>query len=350
MTAPPARDDLFPPAGTVAPATAKSLFGTFYDYVTGLLGADGTSAKAREALNIALPNYLDNPNGSVYQRNIASTADGAYFADRWYALSQTANVTPSQQSDPEDGYRHARRITQPQVTAQRIGSGQVVPGMKAAELRGKTVTAGGRVKSSAGGTIRCALLAWTGSEDSVTRDVVSDWATTTFTTGNFFAATSLSLIATGSVAASAGVPTDLSCSGAVPSNAKNLIYVEWTDATQAQNATLDSWGSRIVQASALVDFLRVKDGEELRECQRYYESGTFFHNQASGISPYATVQMKVTKRAAPTVSVTANTTVSGAASTTALSGTIPVTANEFAVATGSSGAPLGASWTASADL
>ena len=52
MPAPPARSSIFP-AGSLAPASAKTLFAEWYDYTVALLGASGTAADARTALGAA---------------------------------------------------------------------------------------------------------------------------------------------------------------------------------------------------------------------------------------------------------------------------------------------------------
>jgi hypothetical protein len=254
---------------------------------------------------VALPNYLDNPDGSVYQRSAASTADDAYFADRWYALTQTGAITPSQQSNPEDGYRYALRILQAQASSQRMGAAQIVPGARTSELRGKTVAVGGRFKSSAGGELRCAILAWTGSEDAVTSDVVNDWTNTTYTTGNFFASTSLSLVATDSETLTAGTAGTVSASGTVPSGATNLIYLFWLEAAQAQNATLDAWGQRLVQASTLVDYIKRDYTDELRRCHRFLPSMHLDNMLFNGLTnattqAYFTIPFQVEARVEPT--------------------------------------------------
>lgn len=280
MATPPTRLQLFP-VGSLSPASAKTYMGQLYDYIYALLGATGTPAAARNALEVPAPNYLINPDGHVYQRPIAATADDAYMDDRWYALTQTGTITPSQVSNPEDGYHRALRITQSQVTAQRMGRAQIVEASQTSALRGKTVTFGGRFKLSSSATLRYAILAWTGTADAVTSDVVNDWTNATFTTGNFFASTTLSLVATGSTALTAATAATCSISGAVPSGATNLIVLYWTEAVAAQSVTLDAWAQRLVDATALVEAHRRSYAEELALCRRFLPALV-----ASGVTDY----------------------------------------------------------------
>ena len=305
MATPPARASLIP-AGALLPSSFKVLLGQFYDYTVALLGSDGTPAKAREALNIPMRNYLDNPDGGVYQRTIAASADDVYMDDRWYALTQTGTITPSQVANPEDGYRYALRLTQSQAVAQRMGRAQIVEGNKTSELRGKTVTMGGRLKFSASATVRVALLAWTGAEDAVTSDVVNNWASAVYTPANFFAAANLAVIGTAAFVMTAATPGTVQVSGVVPSNATNLIAFYWTDAAAAQNVTLDAHGWRIVDAPSLVDYIRLPLGVELAACQRYYEITKVVARMATTtpISAMQTpVNFKFQKRAVPTIAV-----------------------------------------------
>jgi hypothetical protein len=237
--------------------------------VTGRGG--GTALAAREALYVPGVNWLDNPDGDVYQITIAATADDAYMDDCWYALTQTGTITPSQVATPEDGFANSIRLTQSQATAQRMGSAQILEGKRSKKLRGKTVTFGGRMKLSTGANVRMALLAWTGTEDTVTSDVVNDWTSSTYTAGNFFLASNLTVVAVSSSAMTAGTARDVSVTGVVPSGANNLVVVYWTEATAAQNVTLDAWGRRLVEGASLLDYLRRGETEELRRCQRFYQ-------------------------------------------------------------------------------
>lgn len=310
MSALPTRTDI---SGTPSNATAKTALTALFDFAAqrlaaGTSGAGAASAAelqlARDSLQIPLRNYLHNPDGAVYQRTIAATADDVYAHDRWYVLTETASVTPSQVSNPEDGYRYAARLTQSQSSSQRMGRAQIVEGIDTSALRGKTVTVGGRFKLSAAQTLRYALLAWTGTEDAVTSDVVNSWSNGTFTTGQFFNSTTLSLIATGSTALSAATAATCSVSGTVPSNATNLIFVYWTEAVAAQNVTLDSWAQRLVESSFLAEGIRRTPQEELAICMRFYEylgDMQFQGYQLSGAAFGCPRAFLYPKRATPTV-------------------------------------------------
>lgn len=236
------------------------------------IGRGGATAlAAREALAVPAVNHLDNPDGEVYQRTVAATTDDLYMEDRWYALTQTGFVTPSQLTSPEDGFAFGMRVTQSQVTAQRYGEAQILEGRRTKKLRGKTMTWGARMRLSASANLRVAILAWTGGEDAVTSDVVNDWTSASYTAGGFFNATTLTVVAVGSAAMTANTARDVLVTGTIPSNATNLIVVYWTEAAAAQNVTLDAWGRRLVEGATLVEYIRRSEDDEEARCKRFYQ-------------------------------------------------------------------------------
>jgi hypothetical protein len=266
--------------------------------------SNGGAAKARDALNVPAVNWLDNPNGGVYQRSVASTADDAYMEDRWYALTQTGSITPSQLSNPEDGYPYAIRITQSQASAQRMGEATILEGKETRKLRGKTVTFGGRFKLSTASNLRLAILAWTSTEDSVTSDVVNDWTSSSYAAGGFFLAANLTVVAVSSTPLVAATVANAVVTGTIPATANNIVCIYWTESTAAQNVTLDAWGRRLVEASSLVDYVRRVEAEELIRCQRFVSTGAalFIGSAAAANNTIgAFIKFPVTMRAAPTI-------------------------------------------------
>lgn len=277
MSSLPTRTDV---SGTPNNATAKLALAALFDFIAQRLAA-GTSgagtataselASSRESLGVPMPNWLHNPDGAIAQRLSGAITDTNYGIDRWKVLTQTASVTPSQASNPEDGFRYAMRLTQSQASAQRMGHAQVIEGRDAVQLRGKTVTFGGRFKLSASANLRMAILAWTSTEDSVTADPVNDWTSGTYTGGNFFVSSNFTVVAVSQTALTAATAANASVSGAIPSGTNNIVVLYWTEATAAQNVTLDAWGVRLVEGSTLLEYIRRSFVQELEICQRYFE-------------------------------------------------------------------------------
>jgi hypothetical protein len=216
------------------------VFATSPTLVTPTLGTPA-SGDMRNTTNIPLfRNRSVNTQFIFAQAGVGSTANGSYTGiDQWYALTQTAAVTSSQLSNVSNGLPSMGRLTQPQSSAQRFGIAQPLENSFVFDLRGQTVVLSATVRMSSSTTLRYAIVEWTGTADSLTKNVVNDWTSTTYTPGNFFIATSTTITATGSTALSANTLTSISLSGTVSSSMNNLILFFWTDSTQAQNATLD---------------------------------------------------------------------------------------------------------------
>jgi len=87
--------------------------------------------------------------------------------------------------------------------------------------------------------VNFAILEWTGTADAPTSDVVNDWTNATFTAGNFFNSTTLTVRKVGTITPGAATLTDFRVSAVLGSSFNNLIVMIWTSGTAAQNSTLD---------------------------------------------------------------------------------------------------------------
>jgi len=184
-------------------------------------------------------NFLVNGDG-LFNTNLAtSAADTVGIVDHWRAITQTGAIAFSVQSDVADGVPKMIRLSQSQASAQRMGAAQTIEAAASKLLRGSDVSLSGKVRLSTSATVRFALLAWTGTADAAPADPVNDFTSDTYTTGNFFTSTTMTLIAEGNLAVTANTLTDISLSGSVPSGTNNIILMVWTSATAIQNVTLD---------------------------------------------------------------------------------------------------------------
>lgn len=324
MSALSARADI---SGTPDNATATAAMALLYDFIAQRLAA-GTSGAgtatlaelllARDSLQIApaqMRNLWINSDFGINQRGLTSVADSAYCLDRTYSLTESGSLTVGQLSQPTDGIPYAMRLTQPDASPKRMGAAQVVEARNCLAYRGSSLVFVPKLRSSAGGTLRAALLAHTGTADSVTRDVINTWASTTYTPGNFFIASNLTVIAHGSVVATANAWTDVPVSSAsaggivAPSGMNNLIMVFWTESAQAQNATLDASIMRGGLGTNAPIWTPPDAQEELARCQRYLPAfnGNTIGNTLLGTgnannttAALVDVQFPVTARVVPT--------------------------------------------------
>jgi hypothetical protein len=234
-------------------------------------------------------NLLINGDMRVWQRQnggAAAAANGVYGVDRWYHLNQSAGVTISQLADAENSTPSMLRITQPNASAQRFGVAQAIEGRNCKFARGQTVALSARVRCSNSTTLRYAILEWTGTEDAVTKDVVNDWTSGTYTAGNFFKASNMVVTAVGSLALTANTFATLTTLVAtLGSSLNNLIVFLWTESTQAQSSTLDIGKVQIEEGAAATAFERQSWAKRVEDCERYYQK-TYNLDTAPGANTY----------------------------------------------------------------
>lgn len=285
-----------------------------------LYDASADAQYSMGALELFSGNLLINGAMDVWQLGTGSTsrADDVYVNDGWYALTQSNPITAERSNNPFNGARQALRLTQANASAQRMGLAQIVEGRDSVPVRGRSVVLSGRAQCSTSATLRYAILSWSGTEDSVTSDVVADWTSASFTAGGFYNSTTLAVVATGSVALSAGTWTDITmAAGAVPSGCTNLIVVFHTDATCVQNTTLDFTNIRLAEGAIAVPYVHEPFAVAVARCQRFFEKtfaletapaegvGTIGALIGYGITgatdPWVNWQFKVEKRTTPVI-------------------------------------------------
>ena len=216
-----------------------------------VVGADGETpvvnalqATGVQWRSIYPPSIAPNPFFSVDQlvNSATSVADDAYGHDHWYALTQTGTIQVSTQTLQEDGLRTNARLTQNQAAAQRFGYACIIEASESQSYRNSILTFRPRVRISNSQTIRSAVLAWTGTADSVTSDIVNDWTSSDYTDGaaKFFVDTNITPLGNGIVTPSAATWTNgQALEASIPVNTNNIILLIWVQDVAAQNVTLD---------------------------------------------------------------------------------------------------------------
>jgi hypothetical protein len=227
--------DIFATTGSYALVMETSAGAPIWD-ADPVDGATGSTA----APGAGIRNLLTDGDFASVLTLTAVATDGGYIADNWYALNQSNNTTASLQTLQQDGIPNNLRITQANATPQRYGVAQVIPAADSYRARGSSVTLSGKIRHSLAAPIRYAVLAWTGTADAPTKDVVNDWTSASYTAGGFFNSTTLTVVGVGSITPTANTWTDITAlSGSVTSSANNLIVFVWTEGATVQNATLD---------------------------------------------------------------------------------------------------------------
>jgi hypothetical protein len=271
------------PATTID-AKGDSLWGTADNTVARKsVGTDGYAIVADSGQAdgvIWVPQYPEsiapNPFFQVDQlvNSATSRADDVYGHDHWYVLTQTASVQVSSQTDQENGHPSNARLTQNQATAQRMGYASIIEGKFCKHLRGQQVTFRPRVRVSSGQAIRIAVLEWSGTEDSVTSDVVNDWTSIDYADGaaKFFVDANLNPVAVGSKTPAAAIWTDTDAlTVTLGSTFTNLVLFVWTENTAAQNVTLDIGKIRFVPGPHATNIRIPRFDDVLRYAERQFE-------------------------------------------------------------------------------
>lgn len=258
-------------------------------------GSIGTSPEAARADHVhpagasggvgnGFKNYLMNGDFRMAQRGtiINSTSaravnnDGSYTLDRWYLLSDGNNIATVAQSTTTPTPGLNSMALQVVTSAKKFGVVQVVESINCYPTIGQTVTFSFKARVSATANIsnvKAAIISWTGTADSITRDIVSSWNA---------AGTSPTLVANWTIENTA-TPVNLnittswatySVTGPVDTaNAKNVGVFIWCDALPA--ATGDSLFIADTQlevgsTATFFEILPLQIQEQM--CFRYYES------------------------------------------------------------------------------
>lgn len=237
---------------TAAAVAALDFPGPGDPSIEGRLGAAETSLTTLSGRALG-KNRLRNGTFSVNQRGATSVADAASHLDGWYALHESGNVTVAQMTDQETGAPTSLKLTQPDVSAKRIGTAQYVASLNCRDLRGQSVVFSARIKCSASQAIRFAILEHTGTADAPTLDVVGTWGSTNYTASNFFIA-GLTVTSVGSLTPSAATWTSISLNGTIGGSANNVYVFIWTEGTLAQNGTLEINRAKLEQGTSATSF------------------------------------------------------------------------------------------------
>lgn len=222
-------------------------------------------------------NKINNGGFSLFRRQahtspatLTAYADDVYCFDRWYVLTETASIQIAQTAG--DNNRYACQMKQHQAAAQRFGLAQILPVDQSIGLRGQTVTFQIRAKSSATPALRVAILEWTGTADVVVSDIVNSWTNGTFTAGQFFKSTTMTVTAVSATANASGSFATFNVSGTISASCNNIIIFVWSENTAAQNVTVDVTKAGLFVGSAVLTWQEKTLREELADAMFYFRA------------------------------------------------------------------------------
>jgi hypothetical protein len=235
-----------------------------------------SSLQTAAASPFGLKNRLINGSFNIAQRGTSFVSgandDDTYNLDRWYVLSDGNDaVDITQTTTVPTGAKYSIGLDVETVN-KKFGIAQIIENVNCYDAIGGNVTLSFQAKVSATtklDNVKCAIIAWSGTADTVTSDIISAWgvegtnptlianATYENTPANLNVTTSW---ATYSV--TANVDT---------ASTTNIIVFIWSDVT---DTTLGDFlyitNAQLEVGSTATPFERRMYGQELALCQRYY--------------------------------------------------------------------------------
>ena len=286
---------------------------------------------------VGFRNALINGDFSVAQRgtSFASGAnnDDAYTLDRWYILSDDNDVIDVTQETSVVPTNQLTAIAlDVETTNKKFGIAQIIEQKNCVGLIGNTVTLSFQAKVSSTtklDNVKCAIVAWSGTADSVTSDIISAWGVE---------GTNPTLIANATYEnspANLNVTTSYAkyvVSAAVDTaSTKNIIVFIWSDVTDTTAGDfLYITDVQLEPGSQASGFETLPIDVNLARCQRYFQKidatggnsvisvlQVFSDTQAIG-----TIPTLIELRANPTLSTTGSFNVWTALTNNGALGTI----------------------------
>jgi hypothetical protein len=303
-------------------------------------------------------NRIINGEFGVAQRGTSFVSgandNDSYNLDRWYVLSDGNDAVDITQETSTVPTNQLTAIALDVETAnKKFGIAQIIEQKNCIGLIGGNVTLSFKAKVSSTtklDNVKAAVVAWSGTADTVTSDIISAWGAEgtdpTLIANATFENTPANLSVTTSYATytlTANIDT---------ASTKNLIVFIWSDVTDTTAGDfLYITDVQLEAGSTATEFERRQFGTELALCQRYFEKGTF-HSAGyatSGAGVGGSLYFKSEKRATPTIVYT-NTITSnvGAATTNQTISTDSVSL--FRIASSSAPYQYEQTWTAAIEL
>jgi hypothetical protein len=267
--------------------------------------------------NPSFRNDIINGDFAVAQRGTSFTStssannDDTYTLDRWYILSDGNDaIDVTQETSVVPTNELTAIALDVETINKKFGIAQIIEQKNCVGLIGNTVTLSFKAKVSATtklDNVKCAIVAWSGTADTVTSDIISAWGAEgtnpTLIANATYENTPANLSVTTSYAT-------YSVSAAVDTaSTKNIIVFIWSDVT---DTTLGDFlyvtDVQLEKGSAATDFEFLPIDVSLGRCQRYFEfiGGIADAGIASGGTTGDTASSVVihhmtTMRASPTV-------------------------------------------------
>jgi len=265
-------------------------------------------------------NKLINGDFSVAQRGTSITSatdttnnDANYTLDRWQLFSDgndVVDVTQETTTVPTNQlYAIALDV---ETTNKKFGIAQKIEQKNCVDLIGQEVTLSFKAKVSSTtnlDNVKCAIIAWDGTADTLTDDIISAWGSEgtnpTLATNYTYENTPANLNLTTSYATYTTTAT-IDTSGA-----KNVVVFIWSDVTTTSAGEfLYITDVQLEKGPSNTPFERKNHQQQLDDCYRYFEKTNIkllmvMRDSSIGTGPgYTHLYFKQQKREAPTTTIT----------------------------------------------
>ena len=284
-------------------------------------------------------NRIINGEFGVAQRGTSFVSgannDDSYNLDRWYVLSDGNDAVDITQETSTVPTNQLTAIALDVETAnKKFGIAQIIEQKNCIGLIGGNVTLSFKAKVSSTtklDNVKAAVVAWSGTADTVTSDIISAWGAEgtdpTLIANATFENTPANLSVTTSYATytlTANVDT---------ASTKNLIVFIWSDVTDTTAGDfLYITDVQLEAGSTATDFERRPIGTELNLCQRYYQK-RISDAYATGVvgqayttaAAYGSVSFTQEMRASPNIGLASTGSASNTISFMSSAATHPAT-------------------------
>lgn len=269
------------------------------------IGTDGSFLVNGAGNMPGYKNILINGNFNIRQRpDDTSAASQNYVFDRWAKPQYQAGKHTLQEFIPSGTHpgnsKNAFRVSGDGSSSVRLSFGQGVEYINTIQQRGKTITAAVWLKFSA-----ASLHSETASDFYIALGATTSTPDASYVTNNYTLTSSQTHISQGSLPT---VWTRYSVTYTVPLDATNIGFCgQFTSpAVFAANEYYEVSQAICAEGSVAPTFETPPYQIELAQCQRYYE--LIGLSASTNTRPYTDMwQLKVEKRASPTLSVAAGT-------------------------------------------
>ena len=319
--------------GTITGATTLASTVASPTFTTPALGtpASGILTSCTGVPFDGFKNRIINGGFQVAQRGTSFTSattfpnsDDTYNLDRWYVLSDGNDIVDITQTTtvPTNAAKNSIGLDVETVNT-KFGIAQIIENVNCVDAIGGAVTLSFQAKVSATtqlDNVKCAIVAWSGTADTVTSDIISAWGVE---------GTNPTLIANATYEnspANLNVTTSFATYNVTATvdtaSTTNIILFIWSDVT---TTTLGDFlfitNVQLEKGSTASSFDYRSIGTELALCQRYFAKmgqgsasfaafGAGMYNGTAGTNLF--VKYPTTMRASPTLSYGGNIQVTSA--------------------------------------